>query len=261
MNKIYSKNENTNRKNKFTLLNNNEDESYYDETNASEETGEKKIEHPNPELENKINKIMDELAEKYLENREYIESKVNNWINAILDGIEEKLNNEKEYKFISYCFIIKRPVHFCSSSRNVKNLIKDGIIKKRYEYDNFLCILSIGYYNINNKNQMTNNININDYKNDILFEIEKIQSNILEGRKYDTKTNKKYKDYILIDIQKLLTNKFKNYRSYNLCIFNQKNYEINFKYKIINDKYENLILHVKNQFNNLIVNTFNVIFY
>ena len=42
MNKIYSKNENTNRKNKFTLLNNNEDESYYDETNASEETGEKK---------------------------------------------------------------------------------------------------------------------------------------------------------------------------------------------------------------------------
>ena len=152
-------------------------------------------------------------------------------------------------------------MHFCSSSRNVKNLIKDGIIKKRYEYNNFLCILSIGYYNINNKNQMTNNINIKDYKNDILFEIEKIQSNILDGRKYDTKTNEKYKNYILIDIQNLLKNKFKNYRSYNLCIFNQKNSEIKFKYKIINDKCENLILHVKNQFNNLIVNTLNVIFY
>ena len=85
MNKINSKNEITNRKNKFTLLDNNEDESYYDETTTPEEKEEKKIEHPNPELENKINKIMDELDEKYLENREYIESKVDNWINAILD--------------------------------------------------------------------------------------------------------------------------------------------------------------------------------
>ena len=62
---------------------------------------------------------MHELTEKYLENREYIQSKIDNWIKAILDEIEEKLKNEKEYKFISYCFITKIPVHFCSSSRNI----------------------------------------------------------------------------------------------------------------------------------------------
>ena len=44
MNKINSKNEITNRKNKFTLLDNNEDESYYDETTTPEEKEEKKIE-------------------------------------------------------------------------------------------------------------------------------------------------------------------------------------------------------------------------
>ena len=137
--------------------------------------------------------------------------------------------------------------------------MKDGIIKKRYEYKNFICILSIGYYNI--KIIKTKNIYIKDFQKDILFEIEKIQSNILDGRNYDSKTNKIYKDYILIDIRKLLKKKFKNYRTHNLCIFNKENYEIHLKYKIINDKDENLILHVKNHFNNLIVNTLSIVFY
>ena len=60
---------------------------------------------------------MHELSEN-LENREYIQSKIDNWIKAILER-EEKLKNEKEYKFIFYCFITKIPVHFCSSSRNI----------------------------------------------------------------------------------------------------------------------------------------------
>ena len=258
MNKIFSNNENSDNKNKFSLFDDKEEDSNNDQANKLENE-EKKFEHPNPELEFKINKIMDELTEKYLVNREYIESKIDNWINAILNEIKERLNKEKEYKFISYCFISKRPIHFWLGSKNIKNVMKDGIIKKRYEYKNFICILSIGYYNI--KIIKTKNIYIKDFQKDILFEIEKIQSNILDGRNYDSKTNKIYKDYILIDIRKLLKKKFKNYRTHNLCIFNKENYEIHLKYKIINDKDENLILHVKNHFNNLIVNTLSIVFY
>ena len=43
MNKINSKNEITNRKNKFTLLDNNEDESYYDETMHQKKQRKKKL--------------------------------------------------------------------------------------------------------------------------------------------------------------------------------------------------------------------------
>lgn len=69
---------------------------------------------------------MNELVEKYLENRKYINSKVNNWIEALLNELNERLINEKGYKFISTCFIIKRPLHYCCSSMNRKNLEKDA---------------------------------------------------------------------------------------------------------------------------------------
>ena len=201
---------------------------------------------------------MDELVEKYLENRKYIHSKVNNWIQALLNDLNERLNNETGYKFISSCFIIKRPMNYCCSSMNRKNLEKDGIIRKKYKYDSFICSISIGYFSLKEKKREITNLN--SIQKDIFNETENIKSNILEGREYDPKTNSKYKDYILSDIRKYIHNKISNVRSYNLCFLIKKGCEYGFNYKVINSDSEKLIIDSKNQFNNIIINTLSVIF-
>ena len=257
MDKIYptKKNEDLN---KFTLFNEEDtSEICQDETDTPGKEI-KKVEHPNPELEKKIMTIMNELVEKYLENRKYINSKVNNWIEALLNDLNERLINEKGYKFISTCFIIKRPIHYCCSSMNRKNLEKDGIIRKKYIYETFICTISIGYFSLKeNPKEITNLDNI---QKDIINESEKIKSNILDGREYNPKTNSKYKDYILFDIRKYIHNKIVNVRSYNLCFLIKKGCEFNFNYKAINAGKEKIIIDSKNEFNNIIIKTLNFIF-
>ncbi len=65
--------------------------------------------------------------------------------------LNERLINETGYKFISSCLFIKRPMNYCLSSMNRKYLEKDGIIRKKYKYDSFICSISIGYFSLKRK--------------------------------------------------------------------------------------------------------------
>ena len=142
---------------------------------------------------------------------------------------------------------------------NRKNLEKNGIIRKQYKYETFICSISVGYFSLKEKTKEISNLN--SIQNNILAETENIKSNILEGREYNPKTNSKYKDYILLDIAKYIHNKISNVRSYNLCFIIKKGCEFGFNYKVINAGSGKIIIDSKiNQFNKLIINTLSFIF-
>ncbi len=141
---------------------------------------------------------------------------------------------------------------------NRKNLEKDGIIRKQYKYETFICSIPVGHLILKEKTKEITNLN--SIQNNILAETENIKSNILEGREYNPKTNSKYKDYILLDIRKYIHNKISNVRSYNLCFIIKKGCEFGFNYKVINAGSGKIIIDSKNQFNNIIINTLSFIF-
>ena len=197
-------------------------------------------------MKNNIKKECKKILEKYFEDREYNENKVNLWKEYCLEEIIKFLSsNHKEFGFV-ILIIITHLTEFSGSYRSncldISRNKTDSCISEEIQTKTMYIGLRIIFFKI-----YYSKINyIENIEENIFLKINDILTKNLENKKYSDEIASTYSKKIVNDLSTFLLEKKSKPCCFFQCNIIQKPINIILDYKIINFKYMPLMASYSN---------------
>ena len=195
-------------------------------------------------MANDIKKECQTILEKYFENREYDNEKVEKWKNYALKDVYDYLEkNFNDFGFIISIIVMKRG----NARTNIRNLFRnttDYSLFSSIQTNTMYNEIRIVFFKIHNSNISLSDIIVDD----IILEMNNILRNHLKGKKYSFDLAKDNASSIPQKLNNYLLKKEFEVRpcSTEICYIPEEPIEFKFNYKIIRLEYIPLMASYSN---------------